>query len=85
MPTVNISLPESMKDFLERQTSAGQYSSVSEYVRALIREDEKRRERERVEALLLEGLASESSDMTKKDWSEIHHKGLARIRARKSA
>ena len=74
-----------MREFLENQVSSGHYSSVSEYVRMLIREDERVRERERIEALLLEGLGSEAGPMTKKDWAEIRRKGLARIKAQKSA
>ncbi len=83
MPTVNISLPDSMRKFLDGQVADGHYSSVSEYVRMLIREDERRKERDRVEALLLEGLGSEAGTMTKRDWAEIRRQGLARIRARK--
>ena len=41
MQTMNISLPDPLKDFVDTQTTSGRYSSVSEYVRELIREDEK--------------------------------------------
>ena len=37
MQTMNISLPDPMKHFVEEQVSMGGYSSVSEYVRELIR------------------------------------------------
>ncbi len=43
MQTMNISLPDPLKDFVEAQITSGRYSSVSEYVRELIREDEKRK------------------------------------------
>ena len=36
--TMNISLPESLRDFVEEAVSAGGYSSVSEYVRELVRQ-----------------------------------------------
>jgi antitoxin ParD1/3/4 len=59
MATLNISLPEGMKVFIEEQVQKGKsYASASDYVRALIREDQKRKAEEKLEALLLEGLDS---------------------------
>jgi len=59
MATLNISLPEGMKVFVEEQVQKGElYTSASDYVRALIREDQKRKAEEKLEALLLEGLDS---------------------------
>lgn len=49
---MNISLPESLKNFVDRQVSAAGYSTSSEYVRELIRRDEQRL---RLRGLLLEG------------------------------
>ena len=58
METMNIALPESMKTFVQEQVAAGGYSSVSEYFRDLIRADQRRRAEAKIDALLLEGLAS---------------------------
>ncbi len=80
MQTMNISLPEPMKEFVDEQVTAGHYSSVSEYVRELIRVDEKRKAQERLEVMLREGLNSPASEMTKKDWDELK----ARIHERHS-
>jgi antitoxin ParD1/3/4 len=55
---MNIALPESMKQFVQEQVAKGGYSSVSEYVRELIRADQKRKTEQRIDALLLEGLDS---------------------------
>ena len=55
MSTMNISLPEALKSFVDQQVSARGYSSSSEYVRELIRKDE---DRQRLRALLLQGAAS---------------------------
>ena len=71
METMNISLPESMKDFVDRQVSRGGFSSVSEYIRALVREEQKRQASEKLESQLLEGLNSEGSEMTRADWDEL--------------
>jgi antitoxin ParD1/3/4 len=43
MQSMNISLPDQLKDFVGDQVGSGRYSSVSEYVRKLIRDDEKRK------------------------------------------
>lgn len=45
LQTVSITLPEHLKEFADNQIGAGRYSSVSEYVRALIREDQKRQKK----------------------------------------
>ena len=55
MSTMNISLPEALRSFVERQVNARGYGSSSEYVRELIRKDE---DRQRLRDLLLEGAAS---------------------------
>ena len=55
MTTMNISLPEALRSFVERQVSARGYNSSSEYVRELIRKDQ---DRQRLRGLLLEGAAS---------------------------
>ena len=58
METMNIALPESMKHFVQERVTEGGYSSVSEYIRDLIRADQKRNAHERIDTLLLEGLDS---------------------------
>ncbi len=42
MATMNVSLPDQMKDWVEGQTKDGRYSNASDYVRALIRRDQER-------------------------------------------
>ena len=83
MQTINISLPDPLKDFVDHQIAEGRYSSVSEYIRELIREDEKRRAEERLEALLLEGLESEESVLTRGDFEAIRREALAQLKRRK--
>lgn len=55
MGTMNISLPESLKSFVDEQVAARGYGTSSEYVRELIRKDQ---DRQRLRGLLLEGAAS---------------------------
>ena len=56
--TMNISLPDSMRVFVEDTLADDGYGSASEYVRDLIRADQKRRNEKRLETLLLESLRS---------------------------
>jgi antitoxin ParD1/3/4 len=76
METMNIALPESMKHFVQEQVAAGGYSSVSEYVRELIRVDQKRKTEERIDALLLEGLDSGSPIPVNEDYWEAKKRKL---------
>jgi antitoxin ParD1/3/4 len=83
MTSMNISLPEELKQFAEAQTKHG-YSTPSEYVRELIREDQKRKAKEKLEALLLEGLNSgDSIPADAKFWADLKQEALARLESRK--
>ena len=42
MATMNVSLPDAMTDWVERQSQSGRYSNASDYVRDLIRRDQER-------------------------------------------
>lgn len=52
MSTMNISLPDSLKSFVDEQVASRGYGTSSEYVRELIRKDQ---DRQQLRALLLEG------------------------------
>ena len=45
MATMNISLPDPMRHWIQTQIEGGQYASSSDYVRDLIRKDQERREK----------------------------------------
>ena len=78
--SMNIALPEGMKDFVLQQVSEGGYSTASEYVRELIRADQKRKADERLETLLLAGLDSgKTTPLTRKDWADIRAAVHARL------
>ena len=84
MTSMNISLPDDLKQYVEAQTKAG-YSTPSEYVRELIREDRKRRAQQRLEQLLLEGLNSgEPVVADEKFWADLKTEALERIGARRN-
>lgn len=55
MSTMNISLPSTLKSFVDEQVASRGYGTSSEYVRELIRKD---RERQHLRGLLLDGADS---------------------------
>ena len=54
MGTMNISLPDPMKSWVEDQAKSGRYANSSDYVRDLIRRDKERAEREAFDRLKAE-------------------------------
>jgi antitoxin ParD1/3/4 len=68
MQSIKISLPDPLKQFVDGQIAQGRYSSSSEYVRELIRADEKRKAEDQMEEKLLEGLNRAESALTPADW-----------------
>jgi antitoxin ParD1/3/4 len=72
MDTMNIAIPEGLKEFVQVRVHSGGYSSASEYVRELIRLDQRQSARDALESELLRGLASRPPEkMTARDWAEI--------------
>jgi antitoxin ParD1/3/4 len=72
MTTVTISLPESLKAFIDRQLATKGYGNVSEYFRSLLRDAQKEEEDARLETLLLEGLANgDDIPMTREFWKDL--------------
>mgnify|MGYP001443726877 CR=1 FL=1 len=65
MPTVNISLPESLKTFVDEQVATRGYASVSEYFRDVLRIE---RDRLHLRELLLEGAHSGEGDRADDDY-----------------
>lgn len=55
MTTMNVSLPDELKAFVDEQVNGGAYGSTSEFVRDLIRREQ---DRQRLRGLLLDGARS---------------------------
>ena len=77
MSTMNISLPQSLKSYVDKQVGQRGYGTSSEYVRELIRKDQ---DRQRLRGLLLAGADSPATDPI----DDSYFDGL-RERVRKSA
>lgn len=74
MTTVTISLPDSLKEFVDSQMETKGFGNVSEYFRSLLREAQSREQEARLESLLLEGLASKTIPVTEEFWNGLQAK-----------
>ncbi len=78
MTSLNISLPEALKEYVEGQVASGDWGTPSEYVRELIRQDKERRLGE----LERELVAAAKGPKIELPVAEIRRKGLiAALRA----
>lgn len=77
---MNVALPDSLKEFVHKRVADGGYSTVSEYIRELIRTDQKALARAQLEAELMKGIQSgPSTDMTPDDWEQLRTKLRERV------
>ena len=68
MATMNVSLPDPMKAWVEAQVNGGHYGNASDYVRDLIRRDQQDREQiKAIQAAITQGLESGISDRAMQD------------------
>lgn len=75
METMNISLPDPLKQFVDKQVATGAYTSASEYIHRLIKEDQERRRVEEIELKLLEALdGPPSTPLTAQDFDDLRRK-----------
>ena len=71
MATMNVSLPDQMKQWVEAQAENGRYSNASDYVRDLIRRDQVKTEKIAAMRIKIdEGLASGVSDLSPEELFE---------------
>ena len=82
MSSLNISVPESLRKFIEQRTKETNHSTPTKYIRSLIREDQRRAKNKGLTKLLQEGLDSgPATEMTSEDWADIKREVQARLAA----
>ena len=84
METISIQLADESKQFLDEQVAAGGFATANDYVHELIEAERRRKAQTELESLIMAGLNSPASPMTKDDWAAIREEGLARLKARTS-
>jgi antitoxin ParD1/3/4 len=80
MGTMNISLPDSLKAFVDQQVEVAGYGTSSEYVRELIRRDQ---DRKQLRELLLEGARSAPAGNGDAAYFASLRAGIAKRRAKR--
>lgn len=75
MTSLNISLPEALKEYVEGQVASGDWGTPSEYVRELIRQDKERR----LSDLEQELVAATKGGKIEIPLAEIRRKGLITV------
>ena len=75
MTSLNISLPQALKEYVEGQVASGDWGTPSEYIRELIRQDKERR-LANLEQDLIAALKGPKIELSV---SEIRKKGLVRV------
>jgi len=70
MTHLQISLPESLQQFIDQQVRQGSYTNTDEYIYHLILEDQKRHAKQQLEEMLIAGLDSGDPIEITNDWWE---------------
>lgn len=76
MATMNVSLPEPMKNWVENKVSNGQYANSSDYIRDLIRRDQNAHQQQQqlIQALIDGENSGESEKTLDSLWAEVKNK-----------
>lgn len=80
---MTVTIPDSLRAFVDAQVASGHYSDESALICALLEKEQARKERESIDRKLLESLNnSEATEMTAADWNEIRAEVQRRYAAR---
>ena len=75
--TMSFALPENMREYIDARVSDGSYGNTSEYLRELIRRDQREQAAQRLRDLIADGLASgEGREATDDVISEMRDRAL---------
>ena len=75
MATLNVSLPDAMRTWIEAQVNTGEYANASDYIRDLIRHDQRQRQ-----ALKLALIEAEQSGLSSRKVGDIIRSTKARLK-----
>jgi antitoxin ParD1/3/4 len=76
--TLQITLPEPLRAFLDEQVARGGHADASAYLADLLRQARLREAKRELEAKLLEGMRSPRRPMTDADWDRLRDRLLER-------
>jgi antitoxin ParD1/3/4 len=76
--TMSFALPESLRDYIDARVQSGEYGNTSEYLRDLIRRDQRDQAVRRLQELITEGLESgPTTPLTKRRIAELRKQALS--------
>ena len=82
MTTLNISLPDNLREWIDARVKKGDYSSASDYLRDLIRNDQKKHVN--LDEFLLEGINSGNAvEVTPAFWEKKHQQRKSQLNIKK--
>ncbi|NEQ36300.1 MAG: type II toxin-antitoxin system ParD family antitoxin [Okeania sp. SIO3I5] len=72
MENLTISLPDSLRVYVEEQLQLGSYKNANEYFILLVQQEQQRQTKQRLKTKLIEGIESGTAEpITAQDWDEI--------------
>lgn len=80
--TMNISLPSPLKAYVQQRVKRDGYGNISEYMRELIRDDQQKKAKERLDQLLLEGMEGKDRSIDASYWNDLQQHITARAKKR---
>lgn len=85
MTTLTISLPDSLRQFIDQQVKTKGYGNTSEYLRTLVRQAQEAEAAKKLESLLIEGLESDGEDLEAdaQFWSDLKAEAAGLLAKRK--
>lgn len=81
MVTLNISLPDGMKEFIDREIAHYGHPSADAYFEALLRQEQRRLARADLQAQIREGLEGPMVELDGDEWESIRHESKSRAGA----
>lgn len=82
--TMNVSLPEDLKRWVDEQVESGGYGTASEYLRDMLRRARERQLRHRIDAMLIEAVESGANvTLDDRDWTSIRSAARASVKPKR--
>lgn len=85
MVALHVTITPEQQSHLQQRLEAGEFATASEYVRALIREDQRRTAQDQLEAKLLASLESEATELNDQTLEALRQRMTDKINTRRNA
>jgi antitoxin ParD1/3/4 len=79
MSTIQLDLPEPIRQFVDEQVAKEGFGGPGDYIQSILRDLQKRKAQEDVEAALLQGLDSPARELRSEEWADMRREALQRV------